>query len=325
VGSGQRIKNSFLPALSLLGDHVVPVGIWSRSQAHGEVVADAWGIPAVPDLAAAVQEADVVAMSVSTVANPDVLRRLAEWAGELELVIDTPVLRLADLRATRLLRRFKRVVVAEDYMNFPQFELARRASAGGLVGEVTSVELVRSGYKYHGLALIRSFFDFERPRIAYRSNGDGLTRTTFHFSRGRVGSIVEPYDQTIGRTVIRGVDGVITDDPLLAWTGQDLNLITGHGPPERPSRFTLGDFAIELPQIDRLDRIEDLSTFNSLKTIGLSTVLSSLWHSNVNDRYTYREGLYDHLVTEVTRKVPLLADPVAWRRTAWRRPSGRPG
>jgi hypothetical protein len=164
--------------------------------------------------------------------------------------------------------------------------------------------------------LIRSFFEFEHPRVAFRNTSGELTRTTFHFSKGRTGSIIEPYDQAQGRTVIRGLTGVITDDPLVGWTSTSINVITSHGQPDRPSRFTVGDFGVDIPEIANLDRIEDVSVFNSLKTVGLSSVFSSLWSSNVNDRYTYGEGIYDHLVTEATRKLPLIVDPFGLRRRA---------
>jgi len=51
--------------------------------------------------------------------------------------------------------------------------------------------------------------------------------------------------------------------------------------------------------------------FNSLKTVGLGAVLSTLWSTTVSTAYGFREGLYDHLVTECTQRFPLVVDPAA--------------
>ena len=54
-------------------------------------------------------------------------------------------------------------------MNYPHFELMREVAAGGAIGPVHDVEMHRNGYRYHGLATIRSFFGFPlRPVDAAR-------------------------------------------------------------------------------------------------------------------------------------------------------------
>ena len=186
---GIPIRNSFLPALSLLGDQVVPAGLWSRTTANGRgrgrpLAGALLRGPGVGPRGGGHRRHVHLDAGQPRRAGPARPTR----AERLELVIDTPVLRIADLTSVRLPGPLQAGGGGRGlHETSPQFELARRAVAAGLVGEVTNVELVHSGYKYHGLALIRSFYSFEHPRAAFRSSAGGVTRTTFHFAKGRVG------------------------------------------------------------------------------------------------------------------------------------------
>ena len=103
--------------------------------------------------------------------------------------------------------------------------------------------------------------------------------------------------------------------PLLRSTGKPIHLIRPTGPAAGPNGFTLGALEVELPPMATFTemaadgRIEDGSVFNSLKTVGLEAVLSTLWSTTVSTGYGFREGLYDHLVTEFTQRFPLVVDP----------------
>jgi hypothetical protein len=318
VGSGARARDSFLPAIFQLDEHLLTIGIWSRTPAHAQLIAERWGIPAFEQLETGLADADTVAMSISTAANPAILKRISIHAERLELLIDTPVLHMSDLPSSRFLKAFKRVIVAEDYMNFPQFQLARTAISSGLIGDVTGVRLAHSGYLYHGLALIRSFYDFEHPRWAFTEAENGDVRKIFRFSRGRTGTIVEPYRQDAGYIVIEGQAGIITDEPLLGWTGKPIHVITPTGSAGFPEGFVVEKFFQAVPRIHRIGCVDDTSVFNSLKTVGLTSVIASLWEANLNCDYSYQSGLYDNFVSEVMRRSPVWVDPASllhWSRS----------
>jgi hypothetical protein len=319
IGSGRRIRNNFLPAFAQRRDQFEIVGLWSRTREHAERAASPWGVPVVDSPAAVLDAVDTVVVSVSTTAVRAVLGELAERAAQLSVVLDTPVFgQAAHLPAMATLRTFARVVVAEDYMNYPQWTLARRAVADGLIGEVRSVELAHSGYRYHGLALIRSLAAFDHVTVASRRRVGADVRFEFRLRRGLRGRITEPYDQARGTTTIIGEKGVITDSAQVGAEHGPVHVLRPRGD-ARPDGYLLDGpglpdgLELDLPELPALldAEVPDRSLFNALKTCGLLEVLAAVPGEAFHSRYTYREALYDHLATAVLRASPLLVDPVA--------------
>jgi len=305
IGSGNRVRSNFMPALHALDDHVEVTGLWSRTAANAEAVASHWRVPACDSLADLVAtRPHVIAVSVSTTAVPELLRTLARRAPDAALVLDTPVLgRGLDLPAARYLSRFRRVLIAEDYMNYPQFELMRTVAATGVIGPVRAVAMRGNGYRYHGLATIRSFFGFPiTGRVRRVPAASGSVSLSFRFGAARGGRIDEPYIAGRGHTTVTGTHGTITDDAARA----DALVVEPTYADGEVAGFRLADRELPLPQLAMLRRISppDSTLFNDLKTCGLIRVFESLWSDNVNSDYTYRQGLYDHLVTAVGRRLP---------------------
>jgi hypothetical protein len=324
VGSGRRIRNNFLPALANLDRPSEIVGIWSPTAEHAREAAAPWSVPVAPTFASGLADADTVMVSVATTAVPTVLSMLAADAGRLRLVLDTPVFGSArHLPSLKQLRRFAQVVVAEDYVHFPQWTLVRRAIRAGLAGPIRHVELRHSGFRYHGLALIRSLYGFPYARLWRRHNDADRVEMDFDFGGRRTGRIVEPYDQSRGATVITGERAVLVHRP----NGADLEPSTVNLPVLAVEfdqtgpvpAFTLSDLRLELPQLAALlgAPTPDRTMFNALKTCGLMTVLSSLWSSQLAGRqgceqgYDYHHALYDHLTTALLRQIPAVIDPLA--------------
>lgn len=313
IGSGRRIRNNFLPALHQLDDRIDVVGLWSRTTEHAHEAAGPWGVPVVDRIADVLGDVDTVIVSVSTSAVPSVLACLTAAAPRLALVVDTPVVGSArDLRELATLARFGRVLVAEDYMAYPQWDVMRACVSAGGIGPVTSVELRHSGYRYHGLALIRSLLGFPLARSVRRRDTPDGPAWTYRFGRGRWGRIVEPYDQSRGTTTVVGRRGIITDDArLVAGQLPVMRLQLDDGIDGASPGFTLGALRHELPHLRALlaADVADTSVFNALKTCGLMTVLSSL--AQPEGPYDHRQALYDHLTTAASRHAPLLVDPLA--------------
>ncbi len=309
AGSGSRIRNNFGPALATLGEHLDVIGLWSRTPQHAQRAASPWGIPVVDDLAEASAEADVVILSVALEAVPRMLERLRAQAPHQILVIDTPTIAPRQLHALGSFAQFDRVVVAEDYMNFPQWTLARTAVAGGLIGDLERIELRHSGHRAHALALIRSFAGF-RSLLAARRQIDGATLAhEYRVGRRLTAAVIEPYDKAIGTTVITGSSGIITDDPMLE-ARRPVHQLQLVGPDDAPIGFELGGFEISLPHLPDLlhARGADNSLFNGLKSCGLMAVLASVWETNVNSSYGYRQGAYDNLIATLVRRRGRLGD-----------------
>lgn len=328
IGAGRRVQGNFLPVLQALRDDFDVMGIHSRTYSRLKPVADAWNVPAVASLADIdLSAVDVVALSVPTGQNAAVLRTLAPHAAHLKLVIDTPIAwNRQELKATApLLDRFSQVVVTEDYMNFPTFELLRSAVQQGWVGRPQALVLNNTGYLYHGLALIRSFVGFEPVVRTWRRNVGAMTHLVgYRFRNGFEAAVIGPYrGHSTGGLSLEGSAGVITEfesDFRFAQPGQRpfyrLSLeredgrltgcrIEGNG---RLMRLE----PAELKAMQAMP-FEDKSDLNLLRGCGLANVFRSLREpDNLNASYGVRNAFYDGFVSRLADRGRFPFDPFTW-------------
>jgi hypothetical protein len=324
VGAGYRARNAFLPALSCLDRYIDVVGIHSRNIAHARRAGEPWGVEAIEDLRALRPgDVDLVLVSVTVTNNLDVLRGAAHLAPGAALVMDTPGLgRLGDLAHLALYRRWAQVRVAEDFMRVPQYRLVAAALASGVIGDISAIRLTRMGYRYHALALLRSWLAFRQPLSARsRPASEGGVDISYRFGGGVIGEVIEPYRQAKGSFDIVGARGSLCGDPM----GHPVGFADVGEPCGRLERLENADglfgfqivgldgpISITVPNLTRLRAmgLEDDSEFNLLRVDGLCHVISSLWEpDSVNGRYRLEDGMADLLVSSAARRSRWLAIP----------------
>lgn len=337
IGSGYRIRNAFLPALRCLESHVEVVGIHSRTLAHARSAAETWGTDVVENLQSLRPgDVDVVLVSVTVTNNISVLRAAAHLAPGAALVIDTPGLgQVSDLWHMALFRRWAQVRVAEDFMNLPQFRLIGTLIEDGLLGDITKVRMSQVGYRYHALALVRSWLRFQAPSfVRSRRAPEGAVDIEYRFVRGAIGEVLEPYRQAVGSIAAVGTRAMVTGHPM----GHDIG---DPGPPNakragrplacgRLARVedatglvgfevrglgeAVGTNITHLPRL-RTMSLEDDSEFNLLRVDGLCQVISSLWGPDpVNTRYRLEDAMADLLVSSAARRIGWLPAPHTAKR-----------
>ncbi|PXW99127.1 Gfo/Idh/MocA family oxidoreductase [Mycolicibacterium moriokaense] len=305
IGSGYRVRNAFLPALSCLGIRVV--GVYSRSVENARRAGEPYGIPAVEDVSSLRPgDVDVVLVSVTVSNNVEVMQQIAHLAPGAALVMDTPgISRPTDLWYLPLYRRWAQVRVAEDFMNMPQYRLVNKVIGDGHLGDITSVSMDHMGYQYHALALIRSWLGMRTPRSArgHRS-AQGAVDVRYRFD-GVVAGVREPYRQGEGSFTVTGTRGSIAGHPMGHPVDATIRL-------ERIENGELAGFRV--PGLDteimvpRLKRVRDLgledpSEFNVLRVDGLCEVVSSLWEPDpVNAQYRLEDAMADRLVSAAVRR-----------------------
>ena len=310
VGAGRRAQNNYLPILRYLATEFDVRGIHSRTQERLNDVAGRWDVPAVASLGAIDPQAfDVVAVSVPTAQNPNVLRQLLAHAAQLHLVIDTPI--AANPREhgeiAPLLARFRSVTVTEDYMNFPPFTLLRQFAASGRIGQVRALTLNNIGFMYHGLALIRSFVGFGPVVAASRHQiGADAWVVSYEFPGEFRASVIGPYRRhTAGGLTLDGTDGTVTEFPadlegarkptyLLRPVLED-GLMGGYEIVGNDRRE-----AIDLPAVRAMRAMDfsDKSDLNLLRSCGLGDVFRSIAHErNLNNAYGPANAFYDGFVS----------------------------
>lgn len=318
IGAGRRVRQNFLPALEVLDGWSV-AGLTSRGGHSAAEAGRQWGLDPVPSISSFDwRNIDTVVVSVTTTEVPKVLYQLEPYAGGLDLVLDTPPFaRARDVRWATILRRFRRVVVAEDFMRFPDFELMRRAVRGGAIGTPREVVLVRTGFRYHGTALARSLFGFppvltaiSRPgrdgrEAHYRLRGGGRVRVTGAYEPARGVVTVHGTEGSIssgangGQTEGRPRQPVFVVEPIeqgSAWLGAAVDT--------RAGRFEYRPEA--LPALQHLD-LERPDRFNLAKTTGTVDVLRQL--DQPEPGYGPPDAIYDAFLATLANVLPAWADP----------------
>jgi hypothetical protein len=325
VGAGRRVQNNFLPALQYLRPDFECVGIHSRTPDRLLPVAERWKVPAIFNL----QDVDftdvqAVAISVPTAQNAPVLEKVAQLAPHVSIVIDTPVVwgRREVGACARELRRFPKVLVTEDYMNFPSFTLLRRAVSEGLIGTLQATTLNNIGYYYHGLALIRSFSGFSKATRTWKGGVGGLSTVTgYKFPGGYQACVIGPYRQhAVGGIMLEGSRGILSDYPSdLKFSKPDrpvyiLNRIESEG---ATVGFTIAGtedrYTVDLPEMNAMRSmpLDDTSDLNLERGWGLMQVFRALRDpSNFNNSYGPKNAFYDSFVSRLAERGVFRFDPL---------------
>jgi predicted dehydrogenase len=325
IGSGYRVKNSFLPALRLLDSDVEVVGVHSRNIANARAAGEPFGVDAVADLASLRPgDVDAVMVSVTPTSNLAVLRATAHLAPGAGLVMDTPAaVRWGDLRQLALYRRWRAVRVAEDFMNLPQFRLVGKVIDSGAIGDVVRIRLESMGYRYHALALLRSWLGFPLVRSAQcRWSRGGAANIVYRFPGGATGEVIEPFTGADGPFEVIGTRGSITGHSMgHAVSGaaggrlerlEDANGLTGF------RVVGLGaDSETSVPSLVPLRAmgLEDSTEFNLLRVDALRQIILSLWSPDpLNEAYRLQDAMADGLVSVTSRALPWWPAPRGSKR-----------
>lgn len=246
VGSGKRVREAALPALQQLGGRFAIEGIYARTAKRIEARGVEYEVLPLDELpAASVRAADLLYLAVGKDAVPAVLDRLEAFeAGGLDLLIDTPVVRFKHFRHAARLGRFRHVWVAEDCVELPWLDVVREAVAGGALGELRRAVFFQSAYAYHAVATLKAVLG--SPRVLYgrrRRLGRGFGCRSLRFAGGRAALLFEPRDYAVGRFLLVGTRGSISDYPLKESGNLLLEPVVSDG---ACRGFRLGDHASEL-------------------------------------------------------------------------------
>lgn len=296
IGSGKRVQRNFLPALHCLRNHFEVHGIHSKTPANCEKVAAKFGLTSILDpYTATLHKVSTVLISVPPSMLPIILKKIALIKTDLEIVVDTPL----DSSAKGLqktLKLFKTVRVAEDFVSFTQFNFIRNLINKGCIGELRKIEMNHYGFRYHGISLLRSFFDFMIPTsLKVITDADG--NSTFNFDFKGVSVMTnEPYDYDKGSLRLTGDKGVLS-----IGTGSIDANITPLVDQQGIYGYEYGTETCLLPYRDELLKFDSKESFIIEKTHGLIDVLLSLVENNIQSRYTYHDGVLDQFLSERCR------------------------
>lgn len=241
VGSGQRVVQTALPVLRTLEDAYSLAGVFSRrAKTISADGVDQEVEPLEALDAARMSEVDALYLVVSKPAVPEVLARLAVAnPGNVDLLIETPVMLPRHMPRVGLMRAFKTASVTEDCLTLPLIDAVRMCAASGALGRVHTAVLDRSGYAYHGIAMLKVIHGAPRVVSATRrQEGEGAWRREYRFGGGARGIVLEPRDYSRGRISIQGDGGTLADHDAGA-PGQLTLELEMNG--REPAAFRAGD------------------------------------------------------------------------------------
>ena len=320
IGAGQRILNAVLPAFfSLPADYEVR-GVFGRSEREENVGGAPVKVRPLNSLRIEELDEDTLLYScVSKSAVPRVLAQLlALGAGRCELLIDTPVLLFKQLGNLALLKRFAKVSVAEDCSTLPWIPLVHRALDAGLIGAPDELQLDRSAWRYHGLAMARTLWRAPRVRRARREGAVESGRILLDFGAGRRAVIQVPRDYVNGRLLWSGSAGTLGCGADLP---EDAAALVFECVDGRARGFRLGELREELALEESalLGPIDEHDTpvarTHDLKRVGLRRLLQRLPELG----YPLERGLEDSAADFLLEKFH------RWRPTPLTSPAGAVG
>jgi predicted dehydrogenase len=329
IGSGYRVRNAFLPALICLDSNVDVVGVHSRNIAHARAAGEQFGVAAIEDLRSLRPgDVDLVLISVTATSNLAVLRGTKHLAPGAALVMDTPAVgRPADLGHLDLYRRWRSVRVAEDFMNLPQFRVVGKLIDSGALGDVVHLRQTNMGYRYHALALLRSWLGLPQVRSTRCRWSRGAANIVYRFPGGVTGEVIEPYTRADGSFEVVGSRASVSGHMMGYQTSgqpdgeagrlervEDQSGLSGFRIVGAGAEMTAG-----VPYLPRLRAmsLEDDSEFNLLRIDGLCQVISSVWSADpVNAEYRLQDAMTDALVSAFARGLPWWRVPQTSGRNA---------
>ncbi len=308
VGAGRRARDTILPAIHACAPHVEVTAVCARSVREIELLGGRVRTTTSLLPETDVSNTDAVVVSVGAESVEAVLGELAarEEAGTLTLMLDTPVLEPAHLRAAATFPRFRAVLASEDTYCLPLYVLVRRLVDEGRIGRLRRVYLFHSGYRHHALAGLKRLTGVRPRRVSVDRANRWCADVHVTFPGGVRAQIVEPRRYEIGRAMIVGETGFVADYPVEHPRAVRVGYRTVKG---RFRGLTVDDEPVPSPLDEAyssaLDGVplEDDSLMNQMKIRGAMDLLRGLGDPGSPDRYPAVEAIEDNLAMHFAERL----------------------
>lgn len=313
IGAGNRIQNTVLPALFCLEPKVDVVGICSKSRKKLKSPDGKSTFTTITDMNAIdYPSLDAIIVAVTTNNVPDVLRRLTEFNVEKTILfLDTPVLRLDDLRASKYFNFFGRVYVSEDYPFIASFNLVKQLVKAGTIGRLRHIYLFHNGYNHHALAILKHLTSNKLVSFAkVKKRNNEVQEICFRFPNGVEATVIKPRDYGMGRFLVTGESGFIADYQLAGNSCIHLEYMFDRGVYRGVRVKEKGkEHIFSSAGFNKIKkRLLDVSLINCQKIEGLVLLFSKAFWGNPHSIYRPIDGVYDNTVSVFLHKYGIFKD-----------------
>jgi hypothetical protein len=245
-------------------------------------------------------------------AIPNLVKKLLSLGlSERELFLDTPVLMSRDTHCLGDFREFKAVHTTEESFLLPYCMMAGNLIRKGFIGTLQRIWMFHSGFRYHALATIKGIV---QQRYILRANFIRYGKTNIEmnlvFPNGVKATIIEPRDYQIGRMLIAGSEGLISDYDIDSDMYSCPIYRIGYRTSEQKIiGFTLNHKLCEANDLDRLffknidpSMMPNSTIMNQLKIRALMEFFDLKRKGDRDSLYDYTEGLYDARFVDISTK-----------------------
>ena len=210
IGAGRRVKNDVLPSFEICSDIFSITNIFAKSSHEIKTPDHTYNTKSVNEITQKlIDNTDVIYIAVPQPVVASVLKKIHRLdVSKICLIIDTPVFSLRYLANVRYLKKFARIVVAEDAIMMPWIPLVGQA----LKTKIKKFSFEKSLFRYHGLATIKALAGCDA--ISHMRYNRITHCFTMELANGVSGTVCEPRDYVQGTFVIEGASGVRVTDNL---------------------------------------------------------------------------------------------------------------
>jgi hypothetical protein len=333
IGSGNRVRRNFLPALFCLKKiyNINILGVFSRNFLNAKKASEEWGLnPLSSEIDLLKLDLTIVIVSITNSNLLSILLKLEKYKKKIKIIIDTPAFcHLRDLPLIKRISKKHDIYVAEDYIYFPLFNLFRAINLSGVLGKLMQINLVNNGYFYHGTALLRSFINFSPFLSIIRSgkankvfDSKNNNKYYYKFNNSLKASITYPYNPEAGYIELIAENGVVTTKKVSEETCINKNIY-------RVDSFfknqVLFGYKVKIKNLDfesdsefipilLASQLSDKTDFNLHKTCGTINFLKSIISSEERDmKYDLFQGIYDSILSKKKFiNLPYFFDPTTF-------------
>jgi predicted dehydrogenase len=310
IGAGRRARQTLLPAIHSSSEWVDLVAVCTRTAREIELLGGRLRAVTRPLKDIDLAEVDAAVIAVPLPQVPEVLAELDEHpARKPTLMLDTPGLAPGDLGAARRFPRFPAVLASEDNFALPLFVQARLLLDEGRIGRLLRVYMLHSGYRHHAIAALKQLTGSRHPRrVSVHRWNRWCSDVRMTFPGGIHASIVEPRRYEIGRTMIVGSNGFITDYPIdhPKATCIEYRVVDGRYLGLTVDGEPVGATALDDAFASRLDGapLEDPSVMSQMKIRGFMELLAALPETTSRFRYPIQDAIADDLAIRFAERLP---------------------
>ncbi len=235
---------------------------------------------------------------------------------DITLLIDTPPINIKHIFFLRFFSKFKKVIVLEDWPYYTNHNLCMKIIENDYIGKLNQVIFFHNSYKYHSLSILRRMFKTNYFSFIY-SKGFKLEFSEIKiFSKlKQISTIFDPRDYNIGRTLIIGSKGFISDYKLDSINKFNNNFLIKY---KNSNEYYDG---IELYKNDKIyesyllkesyklrTKEKNSEIQNKIKVDALDYFIKSIPQKEFQNHYDLEKGIYDYICFYFVDKIGLFID-----------------